>query len=323
MTPPPRPGPRPAGNSDDTVRLAPKRSGQGRGRFTATIAAIAAAIVVAAGIGLWFGLRPAPFPLADEGQIFQHVTKRFTVFRFRPDPLILVVDCPGLREQGMMFDRLAALIEKAGEPRDRVLSEAEFKAVLAAVHSTVGTYYYGDDYPASAMRRFFRLAAAEKLTLTPEELRLKHILHRAGFLKPGANGAVISIPQAGPGHRVTLHVRAVILRHELSHGAFFTLPAYRKFVYHFWNDVMTGQERAGFQAFLAREGYDPNEHELIVNETQAYLVFTRDREFFRASAVGLSPATVNALRATFIATMPDFWLRPLATAPLPAAGPTG
>lgn len=307
------PGRRVAGSLDDTIRLARPRRAPRNG----IIGAVAAAIVLIGGLGLWLGLRPAPFPLAGEARIFSHVTKRFTVFRFRPDPLVLVVDCPGLHAQGLMFDRLAALVEKAGAPRDHVLTAAQFSATLAAAHASVGTYYYGDDYPAAGLRRFFRLARAEHVALNREERRLRAILRRAGFLKRGANGAVISIPQAGAGHRVTPLVRSVILRHELSHGAYFTLPRYRAFVHRFWNGVMTAPERAAFRGFLTRQGYDPGERELIINETQAYLVFTRSREFFRASAVGLSRATVAALRARFIATMPDFWLRPLATAPLP------
>ncbi len=131
---------------------------------------------------------------------------------------------------------------------------------------------------------------------------------------------MISIPQAGSGHRVDLRARAVILRHELSHGAYYTIPAYHAFVHHFYNTVMTAPERAAFQAFLVRQGYDAGYHGLIVNETLAYLIFTRDKDFFRAGAVGLSRATIAALRSQFVATMPDFWLKPLASAPLPIRG---
>jgi hypothetical protein len=301
--------------ADDTVRIMPPaRRLPTRTQWFAGFGAIILGLVVVV-ISLW--PRPAPLPVANESTIFHHVSRHFTVFRFGDDKQVLVVDCPDLHAQGLMFDRVAALIEKAGAPKDRVLSAAAFHSALVAADLTIGTYYYGDDYPARALRKFFRLAQAEHRQLNPQEQRLHEIAAAAGFLKPGAAGAVISIPQAGAGHRVGLRARAVILRHELSHGAYFTIPAYRAFVHHFYTTALTASEQAAFKNFLVRQGYDGDEHGLIVNETLAYLVFTRDKEFFRAEVVGMSDARVAMLRAEFIAMMPDIWLKPLATAPLP------
>lgn len=300
---------------DDTVRIRPSaRVRPGRRIWLGAGGLVVAGIIVAV-IALW--PRQAPLPVAGESAIYHHIGRHFTVFRFADDRLVLVVDCPDLHAQGLMFDRVAALIEKAGAPKDRVLSAAAFHAALVAADLTIGTYYYGNDYPARALRKFFRLAKAEHRHLNPQEQRLRTIAAAAGFLKPGAAGAVISIPQAGGAHRVGLRARAVILRHELSHGAYFTIPAYRAFVHHFYNTALTPAEQAAFKAFLVRQGYDGDAHGLIVNETLAYLVFTRDREFFRAGVVGLSHARVATLRAEFVAMMPDIWLKPLATAPLP------
>lgn len=301
---------------DDTVRIVPPAVR--RHRFIAPVIAGCVAVLVIIGGGVWFMTRPAPFPLADEQVIFHHSGTHFSVFRFADDPLVLVIDCPGLHAQGMMFDRIAALIEKTGAPKDRVLSMAAFRATLTAADSTIGTYYYGDDYPAKALRKFFRLAKAEHIALTGEERHLRGIARQAGFLTPGENGAVISIPQAGPQHRVGLRARAVILRHELSHGAYFTIQAYHAFVHHFYDTALTGAEQADFAVFLEHQGYDRQDHGLIVNETIAYLIFTRDREFFRGEAVGLAPARLAALRAEFVAMMPDIWLQRLATTPLPS-----
>lgn len=300
-------------DADDTVRLrpAPRRTGLPAWLSLSGIGVLALAIP------LWLALRP-PFRVATEAEIFRHAASRFTVFRLRNDPEILVVDCPGLHAQGLMFDRIAALIEKAGAPRNHVLSESGLAATLLAARASIGTYYYGNDYPARALRRFFRLARAEHIPLNRQERLLRRIASRAGFLRPGAEGAVLSLPASGPGHRVSLHARAVILRHELSHGAFFTIASYRAFVRAFWNGVLTAPERAAFRAFLARQGYDPSDGTLIINETQAYLVFTPDPDFFRASAVGLPRARIAALRRRFIAAMPDFWLKRLATAKLPS-----
>lgn len=302
--------------ADDTVRIIPQTRPRPSGRLRFAAAGLVVLCLIVGAILLW--PRPAPLPVAGESTIFHHVGRHFAVFRFADDRQVLVVDCPDLHAQGLMFDRIAALIEKSDAPKDHVISTAAFRAALVAADLTIGTYYYGDDYPARALRKFFRLAQAEHRHLNPQEQRLHEIAAAAGFLKPGAAGAVISIPQAGAGHRVGLRARAVILRHELSHGAYFTIPAYRAFVHHFYNTALTASEQAAFKNFLVRQGYDGDEHGLIVNETLAYLVFTRDKEFFRAEVVGMSDARVAMLRAEFIAMMPDIWLKPLATAPLPA-----
>ena len=312
-----------SGDPDDTVPLGQlhSRAAGVRARPLVTRLAVALIVAIAAvtgiGIGAWMALRRPDYPKAGETVIFNHVGRHFTVFRFRDDPLILVIDCPDLQAQGMMFDRVAALIEKATTPRNRVLTAAAFRAVLAKANATVATYYYGDDYPAWALRKFFRLAQAEGIRLTADERRLRKIARREGFLRPGANGAVISIPQAQGSRRISWESRAVILRHELSHGAYFTIPSYRRFVHRFYNTQMTGAERNDFRNFLIHDGYDPHDRDLIVNETIAYMVFTRDPDYFNAQAVGLTDAQLTSLRQRFVAQMPHFWLRPMADAPQP------
>ncbi|MGC8525971.1 hypothetical protein [Acidiphilium sp.] len=313
-----------SGDPDDTVPMGqiPSRAAGARTRPPATRLAVALIVSIAAvtgvGIGGWMALRRPDYPKAGETGIFNHVGRHFTIFRFRDDPLILVIDCPNLRAQGMMFDRIAALIEKASTPRNRVLGEAAFRKVLAKANATEATYYYGNDYPAWALRKFFRLAHAEGIRLTADERRLREIARREGFLRPGANGAVISIPQAQGSRRISWVSRAVILRHELSHGAYFTIPSYRRFVHRFYDTQMTPSEQAAFRSFLIRDGYDPHDRDLIVNETIAYMVFTRDPDYFNAQAVGLTDAQLASLRQRFVAQMPHFWLRPMADAPLPA-----
>ena len=95
------------------------------------------------------------------------------MFRFAADPRIVVLDFPTLRQQGAMLNRVASLIEKAGLPRDRVLNDAELDAAIRAGGDTLETYYYGHDYPAAALVRFFALADAAHVALDPEEQRLR------------------------------------------------------------------------------------------------------------------------------------------------------
>src|SRR5215831_15291531 len=103
------------------------------------------------------------------------------------NPAILVLDFASLRRQGLMLNRVAALIEKAAEPRDRVLSDGELDQAIRAHGDTVETYYYGHDYRASDLARFFALADRDGVRLTAEEQTLRSLLRQERFLEPGAN----------------------------------------------------------------------------------------------------------------------------------------
>ena len=124
-----------------------------------------------------------------------------------------------------------------------------------------------------------------------------------------AGDAVISIPRQGSDPFVDASGRASLLRHELSHGEYFTNPAFADYVQHFWATEMTEADRAAFRGFLSRQGYDPANDDLMANETQAHLMNTTDRRYFNAAACGLPLERVKALRATFLAGMPAGWLR--------------
>ena len=58
------------------------------------------------------------------------------------------------------LDRLAAFVEKAGVPHDRVLTDAELDATIREHGDTVETFYLGHDYAAASLLRFF--AAADR-----------------------------------------------------------------------------------------------------------------------------------------------------------------
>jgi hypothetical protein len=251
-------------------------------------------------------------PLADEATLRAHDAPGIAAFRFAANPAVLVLDFGDLASQGRALNRVAALIEKAGLPRERVLDDAELAAAIRATGATEATWYYGHDYAFASLARFYALAAAQGRVLSGDETRLAGLLAAAGAFRPGAVGALITLPRLGADPLVDAAVRATILRHELSHGEYFTDPAYAGFVRQFWRTAMTDAERAAFTRFLVGEDYDPGEQDLIINETQAYLMFTADARFFSAQAVGLPEAEIAALRATFRATMPAGWLRDLA-----------
>jgi hypothetical protein len=270
-----------------------------------------------------FPVAPAlvPFPIqtADEAEIRAHVSTGLTVFRFAANPSIIVLDFASLHEQGLMLNRIAALTEKGAMPRDRVLNDTELDAAISAGGDTVETFYYGHDYSAASIARFFWLAAQDKIRLSLEEEELRQLLAQLGWLVPDARGGLISVPKVGADAQVNAAARNAILRHELSHGEYFSNPAYAAYVHRFWVHDLTRDEQDGVRKFLASEEYDPKLEDLIENEMQAYLMFTRDPVFFTPSKVGMTPARLTELQVAFHRSMPRGWLRDLLGQTLPMA----
>ncbi len=271
-------------------------------------------------------LAPAPefaIRTATEPEILSHVATGLTIFRFADDQRVLVLDFATLYQQGMMLNRVAALIEKAGSPRNRVLTDAELAQVIRAGGDTVETYYYGHDYSAASLGRFFALADGEHIALDSDEDTLRHLLEREGWFEPGVQAGLISIPAVGANSDITLSARRTILHHELSHGVFFSDPDYASFVLRFWDSTLTGNERAAVRRFLGSEGYDTGYEELMYNEMQAYLMFTRDPEFFRPELVSMRVERLAELQDEFLRGMPTGWLHDaLAATPVMAGAAT-
>ncbi len=321
-----------AGN-DETVLLRPAR----RRRLGAAIAAALAICAVAVGASCYAVRAPAPptpplaspaaltvpappardsEPFADEAELREHDPAVLGVFRFAPNPAILVLDFPELATQGAMLNRIAAWAEKAGQPRDRVLGDAELAASIHASGATPDTYYYGHDYRGSDIVRFFALADRDHVALRPEEEQLRRLMKTAGD-EPFGFGALITVPRAHPQTRIDAGSRATILHHELAHGEYFTNAAYASYVALVWQTVLTADERAKVRAYLRRDGYDPALEDLMINEMQAYLIHTPDPRFFNERALGIPQARLAAIRQAFAAGMPSCWLR----AETPGASP--
>jgi hypothetical protein len=303
-----------------------------RGGSRLLIALLAVAVVVAAGVGSWFAVRQmslapiatpstalAPAPAvpkaqpfdvreADEATILAARPATLQVFRYRTAPHILVLSFAGLHAQARMLDRLGAFVEKSGLPHDRVLNEADLQAAIRLSGDTEDTYYYGHDYRAADMARFFALADRDDIVLHPDEEALRRLLTQEGMLVPGATGAIISIPPETASPPIDAAARATILQHELSHGVYFTDPAYAAYARQFWQDTLTEAQRAAFRRFLGGEGYDMTNEDLMLNEAQAYLVHTQDPRYFRPELVGMSEAEAKRLRDRFRAGSPAPWL---------------
>ena len=235
------------------------------------------------------------------------------VYRLVENPRILLVDFPTLAEQGRAMNRLAALIEKSGMPHDRVLSEAE----MATAIPNPDTYYYAHDYAATSLARFFSLAEAETQPLNPQERDLLALLVGAGVIQRAASGYVAAVPEmavvtlvqaetagAPSGETVDAALRDTMLHHEVSHGEFFTNPAYRAHCERFWRERLSDAERALFRKFLSRSGYDPADETLMINEMQAYLMHTPDPRAFSAALLHVTPEQLADLRRRFMNPQP-------------------
>ena len=157
------------------------------------------------------------------------------------------------------------------------------------------------------------------MTLNAQELQLRSLLVEAELMKRGANGAfqpltnqaVVSFtgvqpddPTTAPDELVDGIRREAVLRHELSHGEFFTNPAYRAHCMRFWRDVLRANERRMLGAYLKSLDYNPADEELMANETQALLMHTPDRRAFNAGNLGISESALAQLRSRFRAGEP-------------------
>ncbi|WP_348013668.1 hypothetical protein [Roseateles sp.] len=232
---------------------------------------------------------------------------------------VLVIQFPNLWAQGRALNRAAALLEKGGARRDQVLTDAGLRAALAAADDNEASYFLGHDYRADDLARFFNLAQAQQVALNANELRLRQLLLDAGLLHAAAPGqfsgqpdrALISFsaeqaddPATPQDEGMDSQRRESVLRHELSHGRYFTDARYRDHCRHFWTRLLSETERQTWRRYLDQLGYDPADETLMVNETQALLMHTPDTRDFDAAALGIGASELEGLRARFRQGMP-------------------
>lgn len=258
---------------------------------------------------------PAPSPVG-EATLAQILTGRQNVtayYRLSENPRIHVIDFPDLEEQGRMMNRIAALIEKSGAPRDRVLSDSELAAYIQTAGGNSATFYFAHDYAAPSLARFYSMADSEGESLNRQETDLLsflldvRLLRRAdaGYVADDPEMALISIVQPQDGSPpIDATLRETMLRHEVSHGEFFTNPSYREHCEEFWRERLTESERSMFRDFLAGSDYDPTNETLMINEAQAYLMHTPDRRLFSAARLGVSEDELVDLQRRFMTPQP-------------------
>ena len=237
----------------------------------------------------------------------------------RDNGAVLVIQFPGLQAQGHALNRAAALIEKGGMRRDRVLTDTELQAAVAASGDNEASYFLGHDYRAEDLGRFYSLAQAQAVALNADELRLRQLLLDAGLLQAAGPGqfsgapgrALITFsaeqaddPATPQDESMDGRRRESVLRHELSHGRYFTDGRYRDHCWRFWREQLSETERLAWRHYLDRLGYDPGNEELMVNETQALLMHTPDARDFDAAAMGMGEQGLEGQRARFRQGLP-------------------
>ena len=123
-------------------------------------------------------------------------------------------------------------------PRDRVFSDTELADHIARVGGNADLFYVGHNYRLRTVARFFSLAMGS-VALNVSELRFRSALVRLGMIHLDSgvyqtdrpDKALIAVPQLQAGNRAFAFdggLREAILRHELSHGEFYTRAEYRQ-----------------------------------------------------------------------------------------------
>lgn len=262
-----------------------------------------------------------PLPLLDVGQWLDGHATAWRIGRLKEEPAVVVIEFPSLAEQGATMNRMAALLEKTGAPRDRVLSNPDLAALITLGGDTPLTFYHGHDYGSAGMARFFTLAQAQRLPLDPQEQRLLGILMAEGvvalvtgggqgYTSPGVQALItftatqVDDPATPNNEAIDDIQRESIFRHEASHGRYYTRQGYQAHCRRFWRNELVEPQRERIRAFLASAGYNRLDEELMINEAQAFLLHTPDQRAFMAQDIGMTPAQLETLRERFWRTLP-------------------
>ncbi len=274
--------------------------------------AVAAGILAVLVLGYTAGERDvgSASRTAAYAEIADHVAEELRVFRLAAQPEVVIFDYPSYTRQARALNRVAALVEKRHLPRDRIVSQAELGSYIHAANSDFATFYYGHNYAPADLARFFAIATESSVELSAAELELRaRLLNleaielRSGHYKAGDGASyVISIvspraPELAPdqGDRA----RAIALAHELGHAWYAVNEAYHAYARKFWYEVLTQADRAAFRRFLARRDYDVSNENLVIDEAQAYLAFTPDRQVVSDAALNLPAGRLAELRQRF------------------------
>lgn len=217
----------------------------------------------------------------DPGLLVYHAPvgdKPYYLARWDLRPEVLLFLFKDYDTQDLYLKRLAFFVEKIGFV-GRLAQDSE----IADLHG-----WNAHDYRPEDLARFFDTAAAQKFSLSAEELELQETLIKTGVIvKSGSRiaagkGAIVSITQESPAY---LQYR--FLAHELSHALFFTDGRYRDLVLSLYQKL-SDDEKWFIIRYFRWMRYNVDSSYLMANEMQAYLVQQplKDLETYFSSTLG-------------------------------------
>ena len=243
------------------------------------------------------------------------------IWQMAENPNIYVFDFKGLNNQGRSFNRITQFTEQqTTEPYPKVLNNLELSRYIEAARRTQADFAFGHDVLVGELVQFFNYALRDKVELNPEEILVRDFLPEQGLVRfwrgfyqaMRPDVVILAVPQTQDRKAnepmVSTGARYAILLHELAHGEYYTNTHYQKFCQRFWYETLTENQREAFKKFLGNFNYAVNNEELLINEMQAYLMFTPDPKSFSARKLGVSDAELDQMRSAFRRASPPIRL---------------
>ncbi len=243
------------------------------------------------------------------------------IWQMAENPNIYVFDFKGLNNQGRSFNRITQFTEQqTTEPYPKVLNNLELSRYIEAARRTQADFAFGHDVLVGELVQFFNYALRDKVELNPEEILVRDFLTEQGLIRfwrgfyqaMRPDVVILAVPQTQDRKAnepmVSAGARYAILLHELAHGEYYTNTHYQKFCQRFWYETLTENQREAFKKFLGNFNYAVNNEELLINEMQAYLMFTPDPKSFSARKLGVSDAELDQMRSAFRRASPPIRL---------------
>jgi hypothetical protein len=236
---------------------------------------------------------------ADYDTIIEGTAPRdsFVMYRWVEHPDVVIIHFDSYLFQSRALSRMAMFQEMAIS-RGRIMPKIELEAWFTQRGSTLEGIFGAHDYESEALAKFYNALWQSGEDPYPEELKLLDALVAEGLLhlEMGGPADVLersAAPYSAVGDHAVLSFATRLaldessrqlqghpnrqweggaLQHEMLHGVFFTDEAYAQRCTEFWQQRLGDEERACLRILLASLNYDPGFEELMINETQAYLL---------------------------------------------------